>query len=85
MDVATFVCEDVVMDDDQARQDIIRARDDMDEARDAAEQARQRLHKAIADAQRDQTLRVRELVELTGYDREHIRRIARSAGVPSSR
>lgn len=85
MDVATFVCEDVTMDDAQARQDIEQAQRAYNDAQATADRARERLHEAIAEAQRSNVLRVRDLVELTGYGREHVRRIARTAGVSSSR
>jgi hypothetical protein len=45
--------------------------------------ARAELHTAIAEELRA-GVRQAELVELTGYSREHIRRIARDAGLPAA-
>jgi hypothetical protein len=44
--------------------------------------ARAELHTAIAEQLR-RGVRQAELVKVTGYTREHIRRIAREAGIPA--
>ncbi|WP_345368266.1 hypothetical protein [Saccharopolyspora cebuensis] len=74
------------MDAEQARDEIRHARQQLTEAEDAAAQAREDFHSLIAEVMRDRALpRDSELVDLTGYRREHLRRIARAAGVPPRR
>lgn len=50
------------------------------DAQAAAERARQRLASAIVDATR-LGLRQTRVVEITGYTREHVRRLVRAAGI----
>ncbi|MEV4649024.1 hypothetical protein [Saccharopolyspora sp. NPDC049357] len=70
---------------EQARAEVRAAREAADAAADAAQQALLRYHHVLAEAQRQKILKQSELVDLTGYGREHLRRIARAAGVPSPR
>lgn len=69
------------MDDAEARENLQQARHVYEDALAAEKRAREQFHATIAEVQRDTSLRMAELVTLTGYNREHLRRIARSAGV----
>ena len=50
-------------------------------AQEKLDQARDDLHEAIVVAIRDEGWKQRDVVEVTGYSREHIRRICKDAGV----
>jgi hypothetical protein len=52
-------------------------------AEEQLEHARDELHAAIVEAL-ESGIRQNELVTMTGYTREHIRRIARAAGLKAS-
>lgn len=52
------------------------------DAQAAAEAARQRLAASIVDATRAGVRQTR-VVEITGYTREHVRRLVRAAGIES--
>ncbi|MFC7344967.1 hypothetical protein [Saccharopolyspora griseoalba] len=70
---------------EQARARVRKARRAAEDAEAQAVHARQAYHQVLAKEQEAKTLPQSELIELSGYAREHLRRIARAAGVPSSR
>lgn len=50
-------------------------------AQERLDRAREDLHAAIVVAIRDEGWKQRDVAEVTGYSREHIRRICKEAGV----
>lgn len=61
--------------------DLISAVRGVKRAQERLEKAREDLHEAIVVAIRDDGWKQRDVVEVTGYSREHIRRICKDAGV----
>jgi hypothetical protein len=61
------------MDENAAKRLLETAVEDRDRTRDAAEQARERLYSVIRDV--SPLLRQVDIVRVTGWTREHIRRI----------
>lgn len=70
---------------EQARARVRAARRAAEDAETQAAKARQAYHQVLADEQKAKTLPQSELIDLSGYAREHLRRIARAAGVPPAR
>lgn len=73
------------VDAEEARAAVRQQRQAVDAAEAAAAQARQQFHELLAVLQGQRILTQSELVDLSGYKREHLRRIARSAGIQSQR
>lgn len=74
------------VDAEEARTAVRQARQRHEQAEQAAIQEREHFHEVIAKVLAGESpIRVSELEDLTGYRREHLRRIARSAGVPPRR
>lgn len=84
-EVATLVWQDVRMTATEPSRRIRQLRQKRERAQRAAEQATDEYHAGIAEMLRTKQLRVTDLVELSGYTREHIRRIARERGVAGPR
>lgn len=61
--------------------DLISAVRGVKRAQARLEKAREELHEAIVKAIRDEGWKQRDVVEVTGYSREHVRRICEAAGV----
>lgn len=61
--------------------DLVSAVRGVKRAQEKLDQAREVLHKAIVVAIRDDGWKQRDVAEVTGYSREHIRRICKEAGV----
>lgn len=61
--------------------DLVSAVRALKRAEDRAKKAREALHAAIVVAIRDDGWKQQDVAEVTGYSREHIRRICDAAGV----
>ena len=61
--------------------DLISAVRGVKRAQERLDKARETLHAAIVVAIRDEGWKQRDVAEVTGYSREHIRRICDAAGV----
>ncbi len=72
------------MDQGTARERLTAAGQEFQAVRDSLDTARSNLHPAVVDALRA-GLRQTEIVRLSGYTREHVRKIARSIGIESDR
>ncbi len=72
-----MACEDIGM----PSGNLISAVRGVKRAQDRLDRAREGLHAAIVVALRDEGWLQRDVAEVTGYSREHIRRICKDAGV----
>lgn len=73
----TAACDDIGM----PPGDLISAVRGVSRAKERLEQAREELHEAIVIAIRDDGWKQRDVAQVTGYSREHVRRICDAAGV----